>query len=70
MPGVSHRVGYGRDTEALLSAHGVTVKMLADIVRAGARDGKGRARVAGGRWMRVTHVRITEAGRQALAKEH
>jgi hypothetical protein len=54
-------------TEAVMLAHGFTVALLAELVREGlATAHEDRVR-AGGRMMRVTRVKITEAGRQALA---
>ena len=55
-------------TEAILLAHGITVEMLADMVRAGLATAKAERVVAGGRSMEVVRVRITEAGRRALAE--
>jgi len=56
-------------TEAMLLAHGFTVDMLADLIRAGLATGKTERVVAGGRSMEVTRVRITGAGRRTLAKQ-
>jgi hypothetical protein len=53
-------------TEAMLLAHGFTVDMLADLIRAGLATAKTERIVAGGRPIEVTRVRITDAGRQAL----
>ncbi len=54
-------------TEAMLLAHGFTVEMLVDLIRAGLATAKAERVMAGGRSMQVTRVRITEAGRRALA---
>jgi hypothetical protein len=54
--------------ETILLAHGFTVDMLADLVRAGPVTAKIERMVVGGRPMEVVRVRITDAGRQALAK--
>jgi hypothetical protein len=54
-------------TEAVLLAHGFTVALLAELVRDGlAAASTDRVR-AGKREMQVTRVRITDAGREALA---
>ncbi len=54
-------------TEALLvSAHGFPVAMLAELVRAGLASATATRKGAGGE---VAVVRITDAGRQALAAE-
>jgi len=54
-------------TEAILLAHGFTFVQLTKVVRAGLATAKGERMMAGKRAMEVTRVRITEAGRQALA---
>jgi hypothetical protein len=53
-------------TEALMIAHGFTVEMLVDLVRAGLATGKAERVVATGRTIEIARVRITEAGRRAL----
>ena len=53
-------------TEAMLLAHGFTVEMLVDLIRAGLATAKAERVIAGGRSMQVTRVRVTEAGRRAL----
>jgi hypothetical protein len=50
-------------TEAFLLAHGVTVKMLAEMVRAGLATAQIEAARAGSQ----TRVHITDAGRRALS---
>ncbi len=54
-------------TEAILVAHGFTIDLLVELVRAGLATAKAERVMAGGRSMQVTRVRITEAGRRALA---
>jgi capsid protein len=49
-------------------AHGVTVEQMVDLVRAGLATAKTEPVVAGGRTMEVARVRITDAGRRALAE--
>jgi hypothetical protein len=49
-------------TEAFLLAHGFTVELLADMVRAGLATAQIERAHAGGQ----TRVHITDAGRQAL----
>ena len=53
-------------SEAILAAHGFTVKHLVELVRAGLATAKIERMVAGGHPMEVTVVRITDAGRQVL----
>jgi hypothetical protein len=55
-------------TEALFLAHGFTIEVLAELVRAGlATATSERVRSgSGGKLIEVTRVRITEAGRRAL----
>ncbi len=55
-------------TEAMLLAHGVTVEMLVDLIRAGLATAKAERVIAGGRSMEVARVRITEAGWRALTE--
>jgi hypothetical protein len=54
-------------TEAIMFAHGFTIDLLVELVRAGLATAKAERVMAGGRSMQVTRVRITEAGRRALA---
>jgi len=54
--------------EAMLLAHGFTVDMLIDLIRAGLASANTERVVAGGRPMKVTRVRITDAGRRSLAE--
>jgi hypothetical protein len=53
-------------TEAFLLAHGFTVDLLADMVRAGFATAQIERVRAGGQPIEVTRVHITDAGRQAL----
>jgi hypothetical protein len=50
-----------------LLAHGFKIEMLADLIRAKLASAKIERMVAGNRPMEVVCVRITEAGRRALA---
>jgi hypothetical protein len=59
------RYGYGK---AILRAHGLSIDMLVELVKAGLATTKRERMVASGRQTDVVRVRITEAGRQALAK--
>jgi hypothetical protein len=52
--------------EAFLRAHGFTVDLLADMVRAGLATEQIERVRAGGQPIEVTRVHITEAGRRAL----
>jgi hypothetical protein len=54
-------------SEAILAAHGFTVKQMVGLVRGGLATVKIERMVAGGRPMEVTLVRITEAGRRVLS---
>jgi hypothetical protein len=53
-------------SEAILVAHGFSIDLLVGLIRAGLATAKAE-RDAGGRTIEVARVRITEAGRQALA---
>ena len=55
-------------TKAMMRAHGFSVDMLLDLLKAGLATTKRERMVAGGRQTDVARVRITEAGRQGLAK--
>ena len=61
--------GCGPDgcTEALLLAHGFTTSQMVELVRAGLATATAERVVAGGLKLEVARVRITEAGRRALA---
>ena len=54
-------------TEALLLAHGFTLEVIVRSVRAGLATATAEPILAGGRAVEVSRVRITEAGRRALA---
>ena len=54
-------------TEAIMLAHGFTVELLVELIRAGLATATAERLVAGERAMEVARVRITEAGRQVLA---
>ena len=55
-------------TEAALRAHGFTVGLLAKIVRTGLAVAKPEIVKAGGRTLIMLRLRITDAGRRALAE--
>jgi hypothetical protein len=55
-------------TEAILLAHGFTIQQMVEVVRAGLATAKAERVVAGGRTVEVAWVRITAAGRAALAR--
>ena len=54
-------------TEAIMLAHGFTVELLVELIRAGLATATAERLAAGERAMEVARVRITEAGRQVLA---
>ena len=54
-------------TEAIMLAHGISVELMVELVRAGLAMAKAERVVAAGRTIEVARVRITEAGRLALA---
>jgi hypothetical protein len=53
-------------TEAIMLAHGFTVKLMLDLCVAGLATATPERMVAGGRTLEVAVIRITEAGRRAL----
>jgi hypothetical protein len=57
-------------TEAIMLAHGFTTEQMVELVRAGLAMATAERIVAGGRTVEVARVRITEAGRRALAGHH
>jgi hypothetical protein len=59
------RDGY---TKAILRAHGFSMDMMVELVKAGLATTKRERMIAGGRHTDVVRVRITDAGRQALVK--
>jgi len=59
------RYGY---TKTILRAHGFSFDMMVELIKAGLATTKRDRMVADGRQTGVVRVRITEAGRQALAR--
>jgi hypothetical protein len=59
------RDGYAK---AILRAHGFSIDMMVELVKTGLATTKRERMVADGRQTGVVRVRITDAGRQALAK--
>jgi hypothetical protein len=55
-------------SKAMMRAHGFSIDMLVELVKVGLATTKRERMVAGGRQTDGARVRITEAGRQALAK--
>jgi hypothetical protein len=55
-------------TEAVVLAHGITPKLIAGLVRAGLVTTETAHMLAGGRAIYVTRIKITDAGRRALAE--
>lgn len=56
-------------TETLLRTYGFTLGMLDSLVRTGLATAQRQTVKAGGKTMEVVRIRITEAGRDALAAE-
>jgi hypothetical protein len=56
-------------TEALLTAHGVTVDPMVGLVRAGLATAGTERVVTGRRSDETTRMKITEAGRRAFARK-
>lgn len=54
-------------TETLLRTYGVTLRMLTGLIRAGLATAQRQTVKAGGQAIKVTRIRITEAGRQEIA---
>jgi hypothetical protein len=54
-------------TEAILMAHGFSLKLIAALIDAGLASAKSERMIAAGKAIAVTRVRITVAGRDALA---
>jgi len=48
--------------------HGFTIDLLVELVRSELATAQAERVVAGGRAMEIARVRITDAGRRALAK--
>jgi hypothetical protein len=59
------RYGY---TKAILRAHGFSIDMMTELVKAGLATTRRERMLADGRQTGIVRVRITDAGRQALAK--
>jgi hypothetical protein len=55
-------------TEAIMLAHGFTIPQMVELVRAGLASATAERVVAGRHTIEVATVRITEAGRRALAE--
>jgi hypothetical protein len=55
-------------TEAIMLAHGFKTDLLVEMARAGLATATTERMVAGARQVKVTRMRITEAGRRALAE--
>jgi hypothetical protein len=53
-------------TKAILRAHGFSIDMMVELVKAGLATIKRERMAAGGRHTDVVRLRITDAGRQAL----
>jgi hypothetical protein len=49
--------------------HGFTIDLLVELVRSELATAQAERVVAGGRAMEIARVRITDAGRRALAKD-
>jgi hypothetical protein len=54
-------------TEAIMIAHGFTVPQMVELVRTGLATAHTHRAIAGRRTIEVAYMKITEAGRQALA---
>jgi hypothetical protein len=54
-------------TEAIMIAHGFTVPQMVELVRTGLATTHTRRAIAGRRTIEIAYMKITEAGRQALA---
>jgi len=54
-------------SEALMIAHGFTVPQMVELVRSGLASATPERVVVGNRAMQITRLRITDAGRKALA---
>ena len=54
-------------TEAIMIAHGFTVPQMVELVRTGLATTHTRSAIAGRRTIKIAYMKITEAGRQALA---
>jgi hypothetical protein len=54
-------------TEAIMLAHGFSIDLMVELVNAGLATAQTERMVAAGERIEVARVRITEAGRRALA---
>jgi hypothetical protein len=54
-------------TEAIMLAHGFSIDLMVELINAGLATGQTERMVAAGKRIEVARVRITEAGRRALA---
>jgi hypothetical protein len=54
-------------TEAIMIAHGFTVPQMVELVRTGLATAHTRRAIAGRRTIEIAYMKITEAGRRALA---
>jgi hypothetical protein len=54
-------------TEAIMLAHGFSIDLMVELVNAGLATAQTERMVAAGKRIEVARVRITEAGRRALA---
>jgi len=54
-------------TEAIMIAHGFTIPQMVELGRSGLASAAAERVIAGGKTMQITVVRITDAGRRALA---
>jgi hypothetical protein len=54
-------------TEAIMLAHGFTTKQIVELVRAGLAAAHSQRVIVGRRTIEIARVKITEAGRLALA---
>ena len=55
-------------TEAVMLAHGFKLDLLVELVIAKLATARVERIIAGTRWMEVTRMRITDAGRRTLAE--
>jgi hypothetical protein len=54
-------------TEAIMLAHGFSIDLMVELINAGLATAQTERMVAAGKRIEVARVRITEAGRRALA---
>ena len=55
-------------SKALLMAHGLTTKIIADLIESGLVSAQPERSYVGGRAHRVMRIKITDAGREALGR--